>query len=164
MPKILVVDDDRDFRVWLGEVLGGAGHQCVLLPSAEGALAELKLGEIDLALIDYTMPEKDGLALLRDIVGARITTPCIMLTANDAQNVAVQCFRSGAVDFIAKPIDPDYLAIVVERALSSHSGHLRNMAYKALGYMKHKEDCGYNGELGTCTCGLQDVIKGIQEF
>ena len=164
MPHILVVDDDTDFREGMNVVLTGMGHTCVLLPSAKGAVTELRLGEVDLALIDYSMPEKDGLSLLRDIRGEGISTPIIMLTANNAQNVAVECFRGGAVDFIAKPIDPDYLSIVVKRALSTHSGQLRNFAYMALGYMKHRDSCIHNGEYGRCNCGLLDVIEGIQKF
>ena len=164
MPHILVVDDDTDFREWMDVVLVGMGHTCVSLPSASGVLTELKLGEVDLALVDYSMPGKDGLSLLRDIQAGRISTPIIMLTANSAQNVAVECFRVGAVDFIAKPIDPDYLSIVIQRALSTHSGQLRNMAYLALGYMKHRDTCIFNGGGGRCDCGLLDVIEGIQKF
>ena len=91
-------------------------------------------------------------------------TTCIILTSDSSQAVAVECFRNGAVDFVAKPIDPEYLAIVVRRALDVYSGTLKNMAYRALGYVQHKKDCTHFENAQTCSCGLRNVIENIQDF
>lgn len=164
MPRILIVDDDQDIRQWLTTVLEAKGYSIREMDHPDEVIRLLLTGDIDLALIDYHLPGKDGLSLLRDIRDTNLSMPVVVLTSEARQTVAVECFRNGAADFIAKPIDPDYLAIVVERALNSHSGMLKNMAYRALGYVHHKEDCSHFSDHRTCTCGLKDVIENIKDF
>jgi DNA-binding NtrC family response regulator len=164
MPDVLVIDDDEDFRLWVTTVLTDQGYNVSTLPGPEGAISQLLRGGIDLVLLDYQMPGQDGLSVLRDMDKARISTPTIVLTSDSSQAVAVECFRNGAVDFIAKPVDPDYLSIVVERALNSFAGTLKNMSYKALGYVQHKKECAHFNDPRTCDCGLKEVIIGIQDF
>ncbi|MBL4614153.1 MAG: response regulator [Magnetovibrio sp.] len=164
MPKILIVDDDEDIRQWLEAVLEGSGYVVTSMDHPEGVVRLLLTGDIDLALIDYHLPGKDGLSLLRDIRDKNMSLPVVVLTSEARQRVAVECFRNGAADFIAKPIDPDYLSIVVERALNNHAGTLKNMAYRALGYVHHKDTCSHFTDSQTCNCGLREVIENIQDF
>jgi len=164
MPHILVVDDDDDIRIWLETVLETKGYEVTGVASPKTVVRQLLGGDVDLVMIDYHMPEQDGLSLLRELHSMHITTPSIMLTFDASQGVAVECFRNGAVDFISKPIDPDYLGIIVERALSGYASSLKNMAYRTLGYVQHKEGCSYFENLQTCTCGLRSVIETIQDF
>lgn len=164
MPRILLVDDDPDMRAWVSGVLENSGYSVDVLPSDEGVHRLLTLGVIDLALIDHHMPDKSGLSVLREIRAANISTPVVMLTADNSQQLAVECFRAGAADFIAKPIDPDYLNIVIERTLNAKSTNLRNTAYRGMGYMNHKPDCCFHSDTGTCDCGLKDIFEQIQDF
>ena len=164
MPRVLLVDDDPDIRAWVSRVLEEFGYTVDVLPSDEGVQRLLTLGVIDLALIDYHLPDKSGLTLLRDIRAANISTPMVMLTADNSQQLAVECFRAGAVDFIAKPIDPDYLNIVIERTLNAKSTSLKNTAYRSMGYMRHKPGCSFHDDTGTCDCGLKDIFDTIQDF
>lgn len=164
MPRVLLVDDDPDIRLWVSGVLKEFGYNVDVLPSGEGVQRLLTLGVIDLALIDYHMPDKSGLTLLREIRTTSISTPMVMLTADNSQQLAVECFRAGAVDFIAKPIDPDYLNIVIERTLNAKSITLKNNAYRSMGYMKHKPECSFHDDVGACDCGLKDIFDSIQDF
>lgn len=164
MPRILLVDDDPDMRAWVSGVLENSGYSVDVLPGEEGVHRLLTLGVIDLALIDHHMPYKSGLSVLREIRAAKISTPVVMLTADNSQQLAVECFRAGAADFIAKPIDPDYLNIVIERTLNAKSTNLKNTAYRSMGYMNHKPDCSFHSDIGTCDCGLKDIFEQIQDF
>jgi len=164
MPNILVVDDDDDIRRWLTTVLNANGYEVQEADSPDGVVRQLLSGDIDLVLVDYHMPSQDGLSLLREMHTMHINTPCIMLTVDSSQAVAVECFRNGAADFIAKPIDADYLAIIVQRTLAAHAGTLKNMAFRALGYVQHKTGCAHFDNPEDCTCGLRDVVMSIQNF
>jgi len=164
MPRLLIVDDDNDMREWLATVLKAKGYGVSEASRSDDVVRQLLTGDIDLALIDYHLPDRNGLSLLRDIRDKNMTMPVVMLTADSAQGVAVECFRNGAADFIAKPIDADYLSIVVARTLDNHAGTLKNMAYRALGYVQHKKTCAHFDDPLACTCGLKDLIENIQDF
>lgn len=164
MPKILVVDDDDDIREWIAEILKDAGYRVETLSSSEGVHRLLGLGVIDLALIDHHLPGKSGLSLVRDIHLSNRTTPMIMLTADASQQLAVESFRAGASDFISKPIDPDYLKIIVERTLSTSSKTLKNVSFRALGYAKHKPECSFHENNELCDCGLSELFDDVQGF
>lgn len=164
MPRILIVDDDEALRAWLVAILERADYQTDQMESADGVLRHLSLGGIDLAIIDYHMPGLSGLHLLRDLRAQGNTTPVVILTADASQQVAVECFRAGATDFVAKPVDPDYLKIIVRRALDTQSKTLRNTAYRAMGYMRHKDGCKFNSDGQSCDCGLKEIYEDIQDF
>lgn len=164
MPKVLIVDDDEDLREWIAQVLRTAGYATEQLPGAQGALRLLSLGLIDVALIDYHLPDKTGLQLLREIRAAKNTTPVVILTSDSSQQLAVECFRAGAVDFVAKPIDPDYLKIIIERTLANHARSLINTAYRALTFTRHKDHCAFHADPETCDCGLKEIYADIQDF
>lgn len=164
MPTVLVVDDEEFMRNWLVVALEQKGFKAHGTDRTGDVVTALKTEDIDLAIIDYHMPGKDGLTLLRDIRAAHVSTPVIILTGDANQAIAVECFRAGASDFISKPADPDYLAIVVERALQSHSRNLKNIAYRTLGYVQHREGCAHYDNPKECTCGLTDVISSIRSF
>ncbi|MFC1673076.1 response regulator [Pseudomonadota bacterium] len=164
MPNILIVDDDEDIRQWFSEVLTELGYSVTTAEGPQDLARTLALGHVDLVLIDYHMPTKNGLLAIREVKRAGITTPMVVITSDANQQVAVECFRAGAVDFIAKPMDQDYLAIVVERVLAAHAVNLKNMAYRALGYTKHKDSCHFYDDGHSCTCGLAEVFENIQEF
>ena len=164
VPKILLIDDDADMRDWIAGVLQDDDYAVEVLPNGDDAFRLLGLGLFDLALIDHHMPGKSGLTLVRELRDAKNTTPVVLLTADPSQQLAVEGFRAGVSDFIAKPIDPDYLKIVVARSLASGSKTLKNAAYRALGFTHHKAHCSFHKDGNTCDCGLKELFEDIQDF
>ncbi|WP_460020110.1 response regulator [Magnetospira thiophila] len=154
---MLVVDDDAHVRELVKSVLSGYGIDTVLLESGVGLAQRVRAEEPDAILLDYQMPDLDGLSVLRELRAARILDPVIIMTANADQNTAVQFFRSGANDFLPKPFDLEYLAIIVQRTINHHSRNLLGSVAKLSQYATHKDSCEH--AYGTCTCGFEETVE-----
>jgi len=117
--SILVVDDDDDFMAVLKIKLQKIGYANVRLMAnpLKAAAAFTKGACVDIALIDMTMPEMEGIELLEHIKNTCPTTECIMVTAVNEASVAVECLRKGAYDYLVKPVSSDTLALALNRAL-----------------------------------------------
>ncbi len=117
--SFILVDDDRDFLDLLKGHLAASGFRDVRAednPERAAALFE-NGGAFDIALIDMTMPEMDGMALLDIIKAQSPRTECIMVTAVNEARVAVDCLKKGAYDYILKPVQPEDLVLSINRAL-----------------------------------------------
>jgi DNA-binding NtrC family response regulator len=116
---IIVIDDEQDFLQSVRRGLIGAGFRRLFLESSPLKAAEaFRKGEsFDVALIDVSMPEMDGVALLEEIKNTSPDTECIMITAVNEARVAVECLKKGAYDYLIKPLSRDDLVSAVKRAL-----------------------------------------------
>ncbi|WP_319406692.1 sigma-54 dependent transcriptional regulator [uncultured Desulfosarcina sp.] len=116
---VVVVDDDRDYLEVLGRKLADIGFKRVRLEDNSVKLAEeVENGlSFDLALIDMTMPEMDGMALLEKIKANSPSTECIMVTAINEARVAVECLNKGAYDYLVKPVATEDLSLSIKRTL-----------------------------------------------
>jgi DNA-binding response OmpR family regulator len=161
--RVLIVDDDESLRGFAAEVLDARGHAVEVLPDAEDLVARTRLAPPDLILLDYKMPGTDGLTALRQLRRARELVPVVMMTATSDQKVAVECFRAGADDFVAKPFDPDYLTIVVERTIELASINLRDMTLSLLRYARHLDECKIH-QGGTCTCSMTETVRAVSSM
>ncbi len=112
--RILVVDDDPDIRHFLHERLSAYGYQIETATDGANALHRLVATPFDGMILDISMPELDGLAVLRQI-RERSSIPIIMVTASGAKDRAVQAVSIGAQDYLLKPFDAGQLREVVER-------------------------------------------------
>ena len=117
--RIIVVDDDRDYLEILRIKLLAAGFSNLQIEDNPVRAAErFDNGECyDIALIDMHMPEMDGIALLTRLKSISFTTECIMVTAVDQARMAVTCLRTGAYDYLVKPVAQDDLRVSINRAL-----------------------------------------------
>jgi two-component system response regulator AtoC len=117
-PKIIAVDDDRDFLDLFAQKLAGCGYPNVQVEENPFAAASrFDAGEhFDLAMIDMTMPEMEGIELVQRIKAASPRTECIMVTAVNEARVAVECLRRGAYDYLVKPVSEEDLALSLARA------------------------------------------------
>ena len=119
MAEILIVDDDRNLRETLRELLGSAGYQARTATNAEEALASLQATAPDLTLCDWKMPRGGGERFLRNLQAeGRLTSmPVLIITAHGTGPNAMQAMQLGAYDFITKPLDMDVALATVARAL-----------------------------------------------
>jgi two-component system C4-dicarboxylate transport response regulator DctD len=158
---VLVVDDDDTVRSYLAEALREEGFEAAERDSADGLADSVRLHPPHAIVLDYLFPDgPDGLAALRELRARRLTVPVVMLTSEPDQSLAVDCFAAGATDFIFKPVEPDYLAIVVRRAIDHHAGSLKDALFRLLPYVHHHQGCVPRSD-GSCSCGLVDAMERV---
>lgn len=119
LSQILLVDDERDFLESLerGLLIGGFRNIRAESDPGKAALLFQRGEQIDIALIDITMPGMSGIELLDIIKSCSPTTECIMVTAADEASLAVSCMKKGAFEYCVKPLNPEELMVVVAKAL-----------------------------------------------
>jgi len=160
--KILIVDDDSALCEYTAQLLAASGHTVIQLGDADNLIIEARRNEADLILLDYHLPGISGLVALLQIRSSLMTLPVIMMTADINPQIILQCFRSGADDFIIKPFDEAYLTVIVERTLDRASNSLKDSVFRLLKYARHQDDCADDGT-EKCICGLQETIWGATE-
>ena len=115
--KILIVDDESSSRKILAQELSYRGYAVDTADDGAGALSKVDSTRPDLILLDYMMPNLSGLDVLRELRKKEDDTPVVMITAYGTVDRAVQAMKEGAYDFIARPFEPDHIAMVVQKAL-----------------------------------------------
>jgi len=115
MSNVLLVDDEPSIRLTMGEFLKRAGYTVLLAPDYDTAVTHNADG-LDVAVIDINLPGKSGVHLLQKLQTADVYIPVIMITGEPNLSVIPEIVRSGAYDFIPKPIVKDVLLSAVARA------------------------------------------------
>ena len=115
---ILIVDDEELIRWSLAERLRLDGHEIFEAGSATRAF-ELLDGHVDAVLLDYRLPDDDGLSVLRKFHEIDPDLPVLMLTAHKDVEIVVGAMKAGAFEYLTKPFDLDDVAVRVERALEA---------------------------------------------
>ena len=116
--RILVVDDAAFMRMMLKDILTKGGYE-VCGEAADGIEALAKYNELkpDLVTLDITMPNKDGIAALKDIKAADPSALCIMCSAMGQQSMVIEAIQSGAKDFIVKPFQAERVLEAVKKVV-----------------------------------------------
>jgi DNA-binding NtrC family response regulator len=114
---LLIVDDETNTLASLSRAFRLEGHEAVVCDNANKALEMAKSQAFDLILSDVVMPGKDGLTLLEELKAQGVPTPVVMMSGQAHIEMAVRATRSGALDFLEKPISTDKLLLTVENAL-----------------------------------------------
>jgi two-component system response regulator AtoC len=116
--QILVVDDEELIRWSLAERLRLDGHEILEAGTAAQAF-DLLDGHVDALLLDYRLPDDDGVAVMRRIHELDPDLPVLMLTAHKDVEIIVGAMKAGAFEYLTKPFDLDDVAVRVERALEA---------------------------------------------
>ncbi|RLA87529.1 MAG: sigma-54-dependent Fis family transcriptional regulator [Deltaproteobacteria bacterium] len=116
--QVLVVDDEREMRVAMEEVLKRCGLRVTTAQDGAGAVEKFCQDLYDLVIADVKMPRMSGLELLKEIRRIAPKIPVILVTAYGSVDGAVKAMKEGAFDYIQKPFSPEELEEVVKRALS----------------------------------------------
>ena len=117
-PTVLVVDDEQLIRWSLISRLADEGYRTVEAENGAQALLRCREG-VDLVLLDYRLPDADGLSLLKQIKEEYPDTLVIMLTAHSSVDHAVEAMKFGAYHYANKPFDIEEIALLVEKALET---------------------------------------------
>ena len=118
MPTVLVVDDEQLIRWSIAERLTAEGCTIVEAGTAREALERFG-STIDLVLLDYRLPDSDGLQVLKKMKAAEPDVPIILLTAFSSIETAVEAMKQGAYHYANKPFNLDEIALVVGKALET---------------------------------------------
>ncbi|MDZ7263937.1 MAG: sigma-54 dependent transcriptional regulator [candidate division KSB1 bacterium] len=119
--KIVIVDDDHAIRLSLSQLLDKEGHTCHVVENGTQALATLKSGRFDLALVDLKMPGIDGLDLLKEIRQRSPKTDVVIITGYATVETAVEAMKFGAYDYLQKPFSVDTIRQVLHKILEKRA-------------------------------------------
>ncbi len=128
--SILVVDDSQAVLNGISEILSSNGYAVDTAP--DGALAVDRISEkfYDVILTDLAMPKKDGMEVLKHIADASPESICIIITGYGSIKNAVDAIKSGAFDYLTKPVKSEEILICIERALNYRNLKRENSTLK----------------------------------
>ena len=111
--RILIMDDDKSLRYMLSEIFAFAGWDPIAYPNGRAGVEGFLNHGADIILVDYHMPEIDGLETVRLIREHNQQIPILVLTVDERQEIADRFLDAGATDFALKPVKaPDLIARV----------------------------------------------------
>jgi two-component system chemotaxis response regulator CheY len=123
MARVLVVDDAAFMRKVLTDALTAGGHEVVgEAGDGDAALAAYRDLRPDLVTLDITMPQKDGLAALRELIELDPAARVVICSALGQETKVLDAIKSGAKDFVVKPFERERLLAAVDKALGQPAG------------------------------------------
>src|SRR4030065_1115542 len=129
--RILIAEDEKTQRDLLEGFLKKEGFTVESAANGREAFQKLQGNFFDMALIDYKMPELDGLQTLREIRKFYPDLPVVMMTAYGTVETAVASMKEGALDYLTKPIDLDELLLIFHKVIEGSQLTQENKALKA---------------------------------
>jgi FixJ family two-component response regulator len=167
-----VVDDDAAFRDSLVWLIEANHHHVVAYASAEDFLARSSPDMAGCLVVDVRMPGLGGLELHDRLVAMGVDLPTIVMTGHGDVPMAVEAFRKGAVDFVQKPLDDDYMLARVDFCLARDRNrrrkalHERDVAARLAALSARERevlDCVVQGKLNKQIADILDIsIKTVE--
>jgi DNA-binding NtrC family response regulator len=119
MAEILVVDDDQSIAIAFERFLRHEGHACIVASNAEDAMRMVGERDPDLVVMDIRMPGVDGLQALQQLRSRYPDLYVVMMTAYGTSQTSIDAIRSGAFEYLTKPLDLNQLRTVIGQALAA---------------------------------------------
>ena len=129
--RVLVVDDERNIRLMLEQMLDLGGHTVETVESGEQALERVTTGGFDAVLLDVRLPGIDGIETLRRLRAAAPDVAVVMMSGHGTIETAVRAVREGAHDFLQKPLGRDATLVTLENALRVRDLTVENRRLRA---------------------------------
>ena len=121
LPKLLLVDDERNMRESLKVVLESHGYQADMVESAEEGLESLSNNNYFMVITDARLDGMSGYAFLQESHERWPDMPILMITAYATPKLAVEAIQSGAVDYLSKPFEPEELFLRIQKLMNLFS-------------------------------------------
>lgn len=112
--NVLVIDDDPAVRTLVRAVLEKNGNQVAQAESAEEGEGLVFKNSYDIIILDLGLPDGDGFEICKNIRDREITTPVLILSAEQETDVKIKCLKVGADDYLTKPFNPEELMARIE--------------------------------------------------
>jgi len=158
MAKILIVEDDVAFCQMLETFLTKKGYEVNASHTGNDALAKIKSNNYDIVLTDVRLPDRDGNEILQILKEEHPGTKVILMTGYAEVNLAVDAIKTGAFDYISKPINPEKMLQVVKSALEIEEDQVIAKPTKS-----KKETAKRNVE-GSYVAGVSDASKKLSNY
>jgi len=129
--SVLLVDDERFARTVYSDYLRGAGYEVQVAEDVDAALTSLRARRFDVLLTDVILPDADGLELLAQAKQLDPGMEALVITALDRVDTAVRAMKTGASDYLVKPVTPEALHLAVQRCLSTRALLAENKALRS---------------------------------
>jgi DNA-binding NtrC family response regulator len=156
--RILVVDDDRAFRLATRTVLVDDGYTVTTMANGQEALEELQKNPYDLMLSDLVMGTMSGMALLREVRKLFPDLSVIMVTGFGSVGTAIEAIRLGAADYVTKPTNNDELLIKIRRVIDGRRQE------RELSMLREEVQHTYAiGNIVSRSTRMRDVIRLIKQ-
>jgi len=122
--RVLYMEDDPGLARLVQKNMGRSGHEVVVAEDGVSGLEQLAAGEFDVVLLDFNMPRKNGIEVLKELGNPFNAPPIIMLTGAGDESIAVDAMKHGIADYMVKDPDGGYLKLlesVIARALEQRA-------------------------------------------
>jgi DNA-binding NtrC family response regulator len=154
MPKILIIDDEREICKSIKMILEYEDYQAEYFTSSKQGLDVLRDEIYDALLLDIQMPEMNGFEVLKKIQDENITIKVIIISAHSSLENAIKATKLGAFDFVEKPIDRDKILISVRNAVEQSSLLKENK--------KLKDNLVEDGELLGNSSAIKNILDTVK--